>query len=136
MQKFAATAALVQATVGTSIEDTVKAFAELGEEPLKATKKLNKGMLYRRKLVMLALDSMKAVGVCCEFPLDYALAKPHTKPAPSTWPVHVAMVGRLWRQHDYNGNKRFQDSDFDRMARVLGYQTMHALRSDGCRKSG
>ena len=58
MQKFAATAVLVQATVGTSIKDTVKAFAELGEEPLKATEKLNKGMNY---LTLSIYDQIKAL---------------------------------------------------------------------------
>jgi lambda family phage tail tape measure protein len=58
MQKFAATAVLVQATVGTSIKDTVKAFTELGEEPLKATEKLNKGMNY---LTLGIYDQIKAL---------------------------------------------------------------------------
>ena len=89
--------------------------------------------LYRRELVMPVLESMKAAGVCCEFLLDYALAKPYTHPFPSTWPIHVPMVGRLWRQHDHNGSKSFQDSGFDRMARVLGFESIKKMRSEHSR---
>ena len=85
--------------------------------------------LSRRELVMTVLTDMMRTGLCCEFLLDYALARPHTNPAPSTWPVHVPMVGRLWRQHDHNGSKSFQVSDFDRMARVLGFDSMQAVRA-------
>ena len=88
--------------------------------------------LYRRELVMPVLDNMKAAGVCCEFLLDYVLAKPYANPPPVTWPIHVPMVGRLWRQHDHNGSKRFQDSDFDRMAVVLGFPNSRVLRAQAC----
>ena len=85
--------------------------------------------LYRRELVMPVLNDMKAAGVCCEFLLDYALAKPYADLPPSTWPIHVPMIGRLWRQHDHNGSKSFQPSDFDRMAHVLGFESMAVMRS-------
>lgn len=58
LQKFAATAVLVQRTIGTSIADTAKAFEALGEEPLKATLKLNKGTNY---LTLSIYEQIKAL---------------------------------------------------------------------------
>jgi hypothetical protein len=108
--------------------------------------------LYRREVVMPLLDQMREAGRCCEFMLDLAIVKPWTVrksahplakggippihphlhktvqlPSP-TWPVHVPMVGRLWRQHRDNGFRDFKTSDFDRMAQGLGFETMNALR--------
>lgn len=84
--------------------------------------------LYRREFVMPVLDMMREAGQCCEFLLDLALAKPYTTPPRAGWPVHVPMVGRLWRQHGHNGYRSFGKDDFDRMAQVLGFQTMDAMR--------
>lgn len=86
--------------------------------------------LYRRECVMPILEMMRRAGQCCEFLLDMALAKPWTNPPKSAWPVHVPMVGRLWRQHGQNGSRQFVDMDFDRAAKVLGFDTMRALRDD------
>lgn len=85
--------------------------------------------LYRRELVMPLLEQMREGGPCCEFLLDLAIIKPHTKPDKSTWSVHVPMVGRLWRQHGYNGSRGIKHHDFDEIARVLGFDTMDAYRS-------
>lgn len=82
--------------------------------------------LYRRELVMPLLDGMREAGLCCEFYLDLALAKPWIPDAPR--PVPVPIVGRLWRQHGHNGSRQFTRADFDRMARVLGFYSMAALR--------
>ncbi|QHE85884.1 hypothetical protein [Hydrogenophaga sp. BPS33] len=89
--------------------------------------------LYRREVVMPVLDMMSKAGQCCEFLLDLAIAKPWTNPNRSTWPVHVPMVGRQWRQHAHNGFRSFGKDDFDRMAQVLGFQTMDALRDEAVR---
>lgn len=86
--------------------------------------------LYRRELVMPLLDQMRQAGPCCEFLLDLAIIKPHTKPPRSSWPVHVPIVGRLWRQHGQNGSRDIKAPDFDRMAQVLGFESMAALRSE------
>ncbi len=90
--------------------------------------------LYRREVVMPVLDMMRKAGQCCEFLLDLALAKPWTNPPREGWPVHVPMVGRQWRQHDHNGYKTFGKEDFDRMAQVLEFQTMDALRDVAVRE--
>lgn len=84
--------------------------------------------LYRRELVMPVLELMRKAGQCCEFLLDFALAKPWTNPPRHAWPVHVPMVGRLWRQHRGNGSRDFQPSDFERMAQVLGFPSINDLR--------
>lgn len=46
LQKFTITAQEMERSVGTSVEDTVKVFAELGEAPVKASLKLNETMNY------------------------------------------------------------------------------------------
>lgn len=89
--------------------------------------------LYRREFVMPLLDLMRQAGLCCEFLLDLAIVKPWTG-TPSTWPVHVPMVGRLWRQHQDNGFRDFRVGHFNRMAQVLGFQTMDALRDTAVRE--
>lgn len=95
--------------------------------------------LFRREVVMPLLDKMREAGPCCEFLLDLAIVKPwephkSVQLPPSTWPVHVPMVGRLWRQHRDNGFRDFQPADFERMAQVLGFQTMDTLRDVAVRK--
>ncbi len=82
--------------------------------------------LYRRELVTPLLERMRTAGLCCEFFLDHALAQP-TRDAPR--PVHVPIVGRLWRQHPQNGSKRFKVEDFDQMAQALGFGTMAEMRA-------
>jgi hypothetical protein len=87
--------------------------------------------LYRRELVMPLLDGLRRAGLCCEFFLDLALARPWSKPR-AAWPVHVPIVGRLWRQHfrnGGNGSRQFTAADFDRMAQTLGFESMEALRT-------
>jgi hypothetical protein len=84
--------------------------------------------LYRRDCVMPLLDAMRQSGQACEFFLDLAIVKPFAPLQPSAWPVHVPMVGRLWRQHDCNGYREFTKTDFDRAAQVLGFASMDALR--------
>ena len=84
--------------------------------------------LYRRELVMPLLDGMRGAGLCCEFFLDYRLAKPWVRQPEAAWPVHVPMVGRLWRWHPEQGSKSFKTADFDQMARALGFESMEALR--------
>ncbi len=85
--------------------------------------------LYRREFVMRALHGLREAGQCCEFLLDLAIAEPWTNPAPSIRPMHVPIVGRLWRQHSHNGYKLFTKHEFDRMAQVLGFQTMDEMRT-------
>ena len=85
--------------------------------------------LYRRELVMPLLDGMRRAGLCCEFFLDFALAKPYANTPTAEWPVHVPMVGRLWRWHAAQGSKQFTVADFDRMACVLGFKSMEDLRA-------
>lgn len=83
--------------------------------------------LYRRELVTPLLDLMRQAGPCCEFALDLAIARPWSNQRNSA-PVHVPMVGRLWRWHGKNGSRGFQPADFERMAQVLGFDSMNALR--------
>ncbi len=90
--------------------------------------------LYRRELVTPLLDLMRRAGPCCEFALDLAIVKPWTR-TPSTWPVHVPMVGRLWRWHGENGSREFKPVDFDRMAQVLGFSSMGALKDSVTREN-
>lgn len=84
--------------------------------------------LYRRELVMPVLEKMRQAGQCCEFLLDFELAKPWANTNRSTWPIHVPVVGRLWRQHGQNGCRGFQPGDFELMARVLGFPSVNDLR--------
>lgn len=84
--------------------------------------------LYRRASVAPQLERMRRAGPCCEFMLDLALVKPWTNPPPAAWPVHVPVVGRLWRQHGQNGSALFGAPDFDRMAQVLGFDSMRSMR--------
>lgn len=83
--------------------------------------------LYRRELVAPLLDGIRAAGLACEFYLDLALAKPWNADAPR--PVHVPIVGRLWRQHEHNGSRQFKRAHFDHVARMLGFASMEALRA-------
>lgn len=89
--------------------------------------------LYRRELVMPLLEGMRKAGLCCEFFLDFALARPYDNQPRAVWPVHVPMVGRLWRQHPQNGSKKFTVEHFDQMAQALGFDSMAQMRS---RRSG
>lgn len=83
--------------------------------------------LYRRELVEPLLNGVRDAGLCCEFYLDMALAKPWDTSA--SRPVHIPIVGRLWRQHGHNGSKLFKSADFDFVAAMLGFESMIALRS-------
>ena len=83
--------------------------------------------LYRRALVMPLLDGMRKSGMACEFYLDFALAKPWEPEA--VRPVHVPIVGRLWRQHGQNGSRQFSPADFDQVARCLGFDSMATLKA-------
>ncbi|OUL98542.1 phage tail length tape measure family protein [Variovorax sp. JS1663] len=57
LEKFGATAVRVNRTIGTSIDDTAKQFAELGKDPVKASEKLNESMNY---LTLAVYDQIKA----------------------------------------------------------------------------
>ena len=46
LEKFGATAVRINRTVGTSVDDVAKTFAELGKDPVKASEKLNESMNY------------------------------------------------------------------------------------------
>ncbi len=85
--------------------------------------------LYRRALVMPLLGDMLQAGPCCEFLLDLAIIKPYTNPPRSSYPVHLPTVGRLWRLHGENGSWKIGVDDFDRMACVLGFPSIQALRN-------
>lgn len=85
--------------------------------------------LYRRELVMPRLEAMRKVGLCCEFYLDLSIVKPWTNPPKSSWPVHVPIVGRLWRQHGRNGSRQFKCEDFERMAATLGFSSILAMQA-------
>jgi len=82
--------------------------------------------LYRRALVEPLLDGIRDAGLCCEFYLDFALAKPWDRYAPR--PVHVPIIGRLWRQHEHNGHRKFRASDFDHAAKLLGFGSIAEIR--------
>lgn len=84
--------------------------------------------LYRRAKVMPLLESMRSVGQACEFFLDLAIAKPYDNPPRTEWPVHVPMVGRLWRQHDSNGSRRFSQDDFKKAAQALGFDSISHMQ--------
>lgn len=56
--RFAATAVETQRRVGVAVEDTAKAFAELGKEPLKASEKLNEQQRY---LTLAIYEQIKAL---------------------------------------------------------------------------
>lgn len=58
LEKFATTALRLQRTIGTSVEDTAKAFASLADEPLKASEKLNQSMNY---LTLSVYDQIRAL---------------------------------------------------------------------------
>jgi lambda family phage tail tape measure protein len=57
LEKFGATAVRISRTVGTSIEDTAKQFAELGKDPVRASEKLNESMNY---LTLAVYDQIRA----------------------------------------------------------------------------
>lgn len=84
--------------------------------------------LYRRAKVMPLLESMRSVGQACEFYLDLAIAKPYENPPRTEWPVHVPMVGRLWRQHDNNGSRSFSQDDFKKAAQALGFDSISHMQ--------
>lgn len=86
--------------------------------------------LYRREWVMPHLASMRTVGQACEFYLDLAIVKPHNNLSPTSWPVHVPMVGRLWRQHETNGHRFFEQEIFTRVARALGFDSMALMQAE------
>ncbi|WP_291933082.1 hypothetical protein [Limnohabitans sp.] len=90
--------------------------------------------LYRRELVLPYLPAMRTVGQACEFYLDLAIVKPYTNPSPTSWPVHVPMVGRLWRQHDTNGSRYFEQESFTRAALALGFESMNTLQAETRRR--
>lgn len=71
--------------------------------------------LFRRQLIEPLLPEMSSAGQACEFFLDFALSKPWTNPPKDQWPVHVPMVGRLWRQHDNNGSLFFRQTTSPRL---------------------
>lgn len=89
--------------------------------------------LYRRELVTPLLGVIRNGGLACEFLLDYLLVKPFANPPKDAWPIHIPMVGRVWRQHQSNGHKLFTNSDFDHIAQILGFHSMSELKSIGAR---
>jgi hypothetical protein len=84
--------------------------------------------VYRREVVMSFLETMKRAGPCCELFLDLAILRPWTNPPESSYPVHVPIVGRLWRWHGKNGSQEIRKSDFDRAAQVLGFASFRDLQ--------
>ncbi|MBB6563668.1 hypothetical protein HNP48_006392 [Acidovorax soli] len=58
LEQFAATAVLMERNVGVSIKDTVRAFAELGESPVEASRRLNAQHNY---LTSSVYDQIKAL---------------------------------------------------------------------------
>lgn len=57
LEKFGETAVRVNKYIGTSVEDTVKAFSELGKDPVRASERLNETMNY---LTLAVYDQIKA----------------------------------------------------------------------------
>lgn len=85
--------------------------------------------LYRRSCITPFLAPMRSVGQACEFFLDLALVKPWVNPPKAQWPVHVPMVGRLWRQHDHNGSRSFSKDDFTKAAKALGFESIRHMQT-------
>lgn len=63
LEQFAATAVLMERNVGVSIKDTVRAFAELGESPVEASRKLNAQHNYLTSSVYEQIKALEEQGL-------------------------------------------------------------------------
>lgn len=87
-------------------------------------------VLYRRALVERALPLLERAGSGADWLLGLHLAQPHLS-RPDDWrPVHVPIVGRLWRQHAGGQHRSFSAADRQSVARLSGItpQYLHVVR--------
>lgn len=87
-------------------------------------------VLYRRALVERALPLIERAGAGADWLLSLHLAQP-SLPRPEDWrPVHVPIVGRLWRQHSGGAHRQFSAADRQSVARLSGItpQYLHVIR--------
>ena len=77
-------------------------------------------VLIRRAVLMPALGLLRACGVGADGVLLGHLARVHSPLPPDALPVHVPIVGRLWRQHQRNYHRTYSASARARDQRLLG----------------
>lgn len=78
-------------------------------------------MLYRRELVAPHLEKLARCGIPAEHMLSMAIAEPWYEKPKEARPVHLPIVGRLWRWHGRNYHRRCGAEDVDFMATLLGF---------------
>lgn len=87
-------------------------------------------VLYRRTLVERALPLLERAHAGADWLLGLHLAQPNLA-RPDDWrPVHVPIVGRLWRQHRGGLHREFTAADRAKAARLAGItpQYLHVIR--------
>ena len=89
----------------------------------------------RRALVMPALPLLErargTAGFLADWLLHLHLAAPHRQRPPGWEPVHVPVVGRLWRQHAGNAHRQIVPGDVAIVRRLAGVtpQYLHVIAS-------
>ena len=85
-------------------------------------------VLLRRELVMPVLGLLRESGIGADGVLTWRLA--NISGAPDSTPIHVPVVGRLWRQHRQQQHRTYSASDRARDQRLRGVmpQYLHITR--------
>ena len=77
-------------------------------------------MLFRRERVTPVLPRLVGCGWLSHYLLSLLVARPDVPQAPGSLPVHVPLVGRLWRQHAANASKRTTKADMRKVRDTCG----------------
>jgi hypothetical protein len=116
--------------VNEALEPIMPANTWSGYHPASHKKRANHVhgvMLYRRSLVEPQLEKLMHCGIPAEHMLSMAIAQPWEGRPRECWPVHLPLVGRLWRWHGQNYHRRCRPQDVDNMAQLLGFKSFMEL---------
>lgn len=88
-------------------------------------------VLFRRETLMPALGLLRDCLTGADGVLAAHLARVHYPLSPEDLPIHVPIVGRLWRQHQHNGHRTYSASARSHDQRLLGVtpQYLHITRA-------
>lgn len=77
-------------------------------------------VLYRRASVAPVLHRLVGCGWLSHYLLSLLVARPNVPQPAASLPVHVPLVGRLWRQHGSNASKRTTAADMQLVRDISG----------------
>ena len=77
-------------------------------------------VLYRRTVVEPALALLSQCGNGADWLMSAHAARLHMGLSRDQWPVHIPIVGRLWRQHSGGYHKQYTATDRNHAMRLMG----------------